>query len=487
MLDSDMASEMILADILNKEHSVSGLTHSWYYSTELRFLQMQWFYRIGLLLFPHNWHMARVISMMLAIALLGFGVWLLFFATGLRDYGVWAAAFCFFPGGGWYFFQTLYGGYYLPYILISLFTISLILLLIKEIKLKKKVFYTIMILFLGLASGLNGVKQLMVFYVPLIISALCILLFEIHTNSERKKLGWDIVREKCFLYFLFCVSTSLFSGLGYLINSRILSKMYVFKSYDEYKIQEDSFFGFLKKYIWSFGYADDKVLLSVQGIASMCGVIFGLIVMFSGIRLLSRYRQLSFEEKCITTAAVASIIFNAFIFSYVDGKIQYFQPIVPMGIILVVLEIKTENFILEKSRFISVNLAIVLLLIASVGTIINENDDPIHEYRAEPELYNTVSSLKELGYTQGISTFWTANILTELSDGEINMWTLTAKQSMEFRSWLQRRDHISNPPKGRFFLIIKLSEGSPEEYMYLEKHKDLELFYMDDNYAIYGN
>ena len=54
IVDSDLASEMMLTKILNQEGSI--LSHSWYYSTELRVVNMQWFYRLGLLLFPDDWH-----------------------------------------------------------------------------------------------------------------------------------------------------------------------------------------------------------------------------------------------------------------------------------------------------------------------------------------------------------------------------------------------------------------------------------------------
>ena len=45
IVDSDLASEMMLTKILNQEGSI--LSHSWYYSTELRVVNMQWFYRLG--------------------------------------------------------------------------------------------------------------------------------------------------------------------------------------------------------------------------------------------------------------------------------------------------------------------------------------------------------------------------------------------------------------------------------------------------------
>ena len=37
MLDSDASANMVLADVLNSEHSLTGLSRNWLYSAELRF------------------------------------------------------------------------------------------------------------------------------------------------------------------------------------------------------------------------------------------------------------------------------------------------------------------------------------------------------------------------------------------------------------------------------------------------------------------
>lgn len=64
-IENDMASEMVLADMLNKEHSI--LSKNWVYSTEIRILCQQWILRIGLLLYPDNWHRAKIIGALLMI------------------------------------------------------------------------------------------------------------------------------------------------------------------------------------------------------------------------------------------------------------------------------------------------------------------------------------------------------------------------------------------------------------------------------------
>ena len=67
IVDSDLASEMILSDLLNKEGTI--ISHNWFYSTELKVVNLQWFYRLGLLIFPNDWHLARTFGMAITLAL----------------------------------------------------------------------------------------------------------------------------------------------------------------------------------------------------------------------------------------------------------------------------------------------------------------------------------------------------------------------------------------------------------------------------------
>lgn len=66
-LDSDMASDLMLGNILSKENGI--LSEQWMYSTELRVLNMQLFYKL-IFLFTNNWHVVRCISSVLLLVVL---------------------------------------------------------------------------------------------------------------------------------------------------------------------------------------------------------------------------------------------------------------------------------------------------------------------------------------------------------------------------------------------------------------------------------
>lgn len=491
MLDSDISSGILLAHRLNVEHSITGLCRNWIYATGIRFLESQWLYRIGLALSPGNWHVARTIAMAMSLALLTFSSWLVFHSIGRKEWGLWAAAFTVFPGGGWYFWQTIFGLQYTPYIMISHFSFALIMLAKRHKGSVRGKVYTGLLLLLGLGAGVNGIKQLMVFYAPLCITALCALL-----KSIRNK---RIMKDGDTVFFFLAVSASISAIAGYLVNTKVLAKIYPFEQYDSTVIEYQGFFECLKMYIWDFGFADGKVLMSPWGIASMCGVLFGLIVVLSGIRIMTRLGELDDDEQILTVLSVTSILFSCFIFAYLSGHgdIQYFQPVIPMGYFLVVTEIFSDKIFggYKQGGFIAVNLAMIIMLVASAGTVHNENDGPIHKYRARQGLGAVVDMLVDKGYTQGVSQFWTSNVVTEMSDGVIEMWTISTESPDEFLNRAQKKDHMENPPSGRYFYLFDLTRGEEEANVdlglaYVEKHQEagaLAPIYYDENYIIYGN
>ena len=497
MLDSDISSEIILADILNKEHSVTGLTTSWGYSAEIRALNIQWFLRIGLLFFPNNWHMARTVGMTLALLTMAFAMWLVFYSINRPEWGVWAAAFTVMPGGSWYFWQTIYGGFYMIYIIVPLLSFALIMLAIRDIKRVRGRAYILIGALLGLTVGMNGIKPIMLFYAPLMVTSVSLMLIRAHTGELCAKLSED----RRFLFLVVSIIDSAAAFIGYMVNVKVLSKIYYFKDWSDIEINYKGIIELMKYYLWSFGYSERKPLMSPVGLASLCGVCFGIIVYLFAIRLVLCFRRLEETESFLIALALISILFSCFVFAYADrGDIQYFQPMVPYGYIIVVVGVFAVCDKIKNGSLIFVNMAIIVLVVASAGTVHNETDDPLHKYRAHKALVPVVGYLVEQGYTQGVGLFWTANLVEELSDGKIEMWTLN-DPSQEYKKSLQRTSHWENDPEGKYFYILDYDKG--DDYLqewydsetevgmtYIENHSypaELKPIFSNDSYVVYGN
>ena len=135
-LDSDMASEMILANLLNQEGGI--LSKNWYYSTELRVFCLQPFYRIGLLLKPHDWYVARIIGQALCLLATIASYLYMGHQLGLRYNGLLSAIAFACPFGTWYLMYGIYGGYYLPHMLLLTLCFGVSLALRKATSNKRK-------------------------------------------------------------------------------------------------------------------------------------------------------------------------------------------------------------------------------------------------------------------------------------------------------------------------------------------------------------
>lgn len=122
-LDADMSSELILAKILSKQNAI--LTSDWYYSTELRVLNTQLIYAIFFKVF-HDWTVIRTASVIVMYLLLLLGIWYFVQQYHCREcFGVVGALFLL-PFSQTYFNIVLSGAYYIPHILISIFSLALI-------------------------------------------------------------------------------------------------------------------------------------------------------------------------------------------------------------------------------------------------------------------------------------------------------------------------------------------------------------------------
>ena len=156
-MDSDIAAEIILSS-LKQTGPVFFINSNWYYSTELRVLNLQPLYKIGLLLSPDRSYIARAIGMAIAFLLVSAAVWLFCRACDLGSYAEWMAAFTLCPVSFWYQYQTIFGGQYLTYIIISFWAL-LALVKVSRSKNKTKMYcWGALLMVIAFLTGMQGVR-----------------------------------------------------------------------------------------------------------------------------------------------------------------------------------------------------------------------------------------------------------------------------------------------------------------------------------------
>lgn len=495
LLDADLASEMVLANKLNEEHSI--LSTDWFYSTELRVFHSQWFYRLGLLVFPDNWHCARILSAVLMLAV--FALLLICFTKvlGLEKYGVWCAAFMMWPFGDWYLVYGIFGTYYLIYMLFSLSVIVILMKLAAKdlmvrgemVKHKAKIGRLLLCAagtLISFASGLNGIKQLMVFFVPLSAALILLVFFD---AREKNVSSLKELKTTCSGVFCMLISGLFFtlcSMAGYLINSFVLSKKYSFREYGSIiwasepdRSLLDVWFDFLRLY----GFQKDVKIVSFEGLAATLGLMLGAAVLISIIRLCIRYKTLTAGIKLTLLLTISTLLINGLIFSFADTDYSqyYWLPLLPFGVALLIAEIKTERFTIIYTPKVFLVSMMICVTICSFSTVKKEQESPLLPVRAGYS--QIVDWLIAHGLTQGYSSFWSSAVLREMSNNTIETWTIYSGSTVY--EWLQEKNHmIREPEKPYFFLYDNRLSGEREWYTMICDGSG-RLIYQDDFYEIY--
>lgn len=484
IVDSDLASDMILANILNKEHSF--FSYSWYYSTEIKAVGLHWFYKLGLLIFPNDWHLARVFGMVIALLLYSVAVLLLTRCMGLGKIGVWMAGALLWPFGRRYLVYAIYGGYYLVY---TFFYILVLYFMFKSVEKsgKARIKWCALACSVSLAACLNGVKQLMVFQAPLILAVMILLLLAL---SDSKKTDWRSALQACDteVWLTIEVVATTFAGLvGYIIDTKVLAAHYAFKSFSGVTWNR---FGMdwtldraLMDFFHEFGYQDGVGVFHFSGIASGVGLLIGAWVFFCIVRLVWRYKKLNVAQRLMTLLMLTMLAVCGIAYTYFGNYCQYFWlTCMPVAIAVMMIEIKTEDLHLPGARSM---LTLVLAGAITLCSLNNVRQEIEHPTLAHVGLDKVANWLVENGYKEGYATFWNGSAMVEMTSGKLDVWMPGDLNNVSIEGWLQPDYHLTRYPEHPFVLVDTETNGAPEENGLIRNGHGTEV-YNDGRYVVYA-
>lgn len=457
-IDSDMASEMILSDLLNKEGGL--LTTQWWYSTELQVFCLQPLYRIGLLLFPRSWYAARMVGQGLFLLALLLSYLYVGHGLGLKQCGVWGAAALACPFGVCYLWYGLLGGFYLPYMILLLLAFGAILHLLRPAGRKRRIVQWLFLLGVSGIFGLNGLKGLMGFYIPMLLTALAALVLQWHQQPECCP-----PREKRLLWAT--AAAAAFAVAGYAFYEKVLAASHHTMSYDGrlwnvFNIQ--AWVSKLADFLTLFGYPLDSSvggevkLFSLVGILCAFGLVTAAAIVFSLARLLQHWKELEPVQRLAPLLLLMACLEQGAVFAWTgevtDSNPYQWLTIIPLVFPVLQLEGETEHFRVPGARRVAALAFCACFVAVSIGSGMRYFTDG---YRTNPHLEEVCDWLTDQGYTQGYATFWNGNVLTEWSDGEIEMWVCKDFNTLAPYQWLQKTSH-AQPPEGPVFLLTTSEE-----------------------------
>ena len=460
LLDSDMASEMVLAAKLNEEGGI--LSTTWYYSTELRVFCEQLLFKLGLWVFPQNWHAARTLAQAILSALTAVSGLYFFYGASLRKSAPWLAGALLCPFGFWQMFHCVFGGFYFVHMIFVMLSMGLVLRLVRSAgSPRRTALRCVLLAALAFAAGLNGIRILMNLYVPLVAAALVLLAWRWNQAPLTRPRTVPQVR-----FALASMGAAFFSLAGYGVNATVLAATHSFSNQGERSwtvLDFDRLMDAWSYFLTLFGYPGDKgaldfgdptPLFSLQGILGALGLVIALVIIASAVHLVQRRKELSFEHGAVLAVFLACLLVDGMAFAFMNEMIgingSYWLPVVPLA--MAVLGAEGETFPLRRGlprRGLALGFAAAFVCVSAATTLYFVQDPP----RGDAHLETVCDWLVENGYTQGYATFWYGNVLTELSNGELEIWTVDDMSRMNLHEWLQDMAHTEEP-EGEVFLFI---------------------------------
>ncbi len=465
LTDSDISSEMLLARLLNKEHVL--ISENWFYSTELRVLNIQLLYSFFFHIF-HDWTMVRTGACVVSYLLMLVSYYYMIHQMNCeRIYAV-SAIFLLLPISDGYFEYVLLALLYASFISISFFAVGLVFHYAQASARMKKV---LLVITAGLAfmAGLGGARHVVVLYLPLL--AVTILM--------------ALIQKKPSGYLACSVAGVAASCAGYLVNSKVLAGRYHFETWVSdmkfgVSVQGivDLFFGTLRAFGYSYG--DQEPTPVASAFSCVLAVVMAVCVIRTFVR---KWKEP--DQTWLLTAyflCVYGIFFCMYTFTDMLYSDRYNMAAMVFAIPVILLNL-TE---ISWNRYWKIGLLGFLGVGVFLSGVLRYARYGCLDKTAE--LRPIVAYLEEENVLAGYATFWNANVLTELSDGIIDVWTLKDGVDDQYGvdevlPWLQAVEHLTTVPEGRVFLLF-----TDEEYMVCPLKKMLdqrEADYRSGNYVMF--
>lgn len=491
-LDADMASEQLLARQLATQPGLPVLSDSWYYSTELRVLNTQLVMASLFRLFPSlSWHAVRVAGS-LALVLIYLASYLYFARrAGLRAGGLYGCLLLLLPLGPLYRQYVLDGLYYIPHLAISFASLGCGFRLLGGKGRRWPAAAALCLL--AFAAGLGGPRQLMILNLPLTLAALLLLWLDRPAHERNAALpavlrGW--LRRPCAALLAASLAADLCGAAGYLINEGLLARRYSFfsQSYLSFSgVSAQRLEWLITALLASFGWQQGAVfsLTSLFNLAVLAAVAFTF--WFAWRLLRGRAYPPAHRLLGAFTLCLALCFLALYALTNSGHSDRYLLPLGVLAIPLWECWLTDCRPRLPRASAQACGLAALAVLALGAGQLGRTAASLVS--RPSDNLA-TAQYLAAQGYTNGYATFWDGNILTELSNGQLEVWSLSPYNSWEIMQWLQDRRHLAEPPQGPVFLVLSKWESEGERTAspaaMRDAVPDTALVYENDSHLVYA-
>lgn len=497
-INSDMAAEMIFSKLLAEEGRLIA-SSNWYYSTEFRVLYTQ------LVMTPlhyvfTDWHVIRVITNVVFYILMLASFYFVCKPLKIRRRNVWLCALALFvPVSEAVMTHLQMGNTYMSHVILCFVTFGLFLRLCdRKQRCHRGRYIVCAVLFVAICVvlGISGVRYMLDILVPLVITAGVFVIrsggFQVFREEPTKEHLGSFLKTTQVKYLLISLFSMVCGGIGYLINAFFISNMYPFQTYDTTNfivIQGGVFMdrvqNALGELLQMFGYIENRAFLSLRGFITILAFVMIATLGFTWVKSM-RYSLVQStalvepveqnHRRFTVLFAGISFVLHLFVFVFTTSTMvdRYFIPIAIFFLLTLAIYMEWEGLVFDR-----VVVCLILggsLAFAGVKTYYSfvSNDK-------NADRYEMAEYLVEEGYTFGYASYWNSNIMTEVSDGALEMANLWSLESLGDFKWSSKMSSYE-PKEGKIFLIAGADElAAVEEYGMLEQQK---IIFENESYCV---
>jgi hypothetical protein len=494
--DSDASSELVLGKLLADQNKIATTDFS--YSTEVRLFNLNLIYMPLFKVFS-NWHTVRFIGILLMQAML-MGSYLFLsrqMKMSTRAFFL-TASLMLLPINVLYGRFVLYQNHYIPTFIFSILIAGFFLSFLRH-KGQKRLWQAmrLFVLFvLAFASCLNGFRQLPAVMIPLFFTALIVAVKNYHGAPSTL----ISIPKRSWIQTVLAAAVLTVGLAGLWIHIHVLSQYYSFRMMDNSTIAlptAEHFRDLLVGYFSLFGFQEGRTLFSIEGILSLGGV-FAAVVFFiiSLCDLVPRTKPENSTASFMGVFYPIAILTMTINFILIPGNENYPQYYLPVflwifpyiGFLIDQNIVSIRTVTLKQALIVLACLCLALNGVFYNLYFLNPDDKQVQydiniPYDTEPSLEGVSEFLIENDYQVGYASFWLANVMTEMTNGQIPMICISFDYSSpgdiyyyDYLTYRQTRDKDFVKDKDVFFLVanveLSLFNNSPISAYAIQVYKD---------------
>lgn len=498
-IDSDMAAEMVFSRLLAQEGKWIA-TENWFYSTEFRVLYTQ-LLMVPLFHLLGDWHLIRAITNIITyLLMLGAYFYCVRPLKIRKSTVIFSSVILLLPFSETFLTHMQMGNTYMWHVILILTAFGMFLRLSqpREGRGVGKAVTAAAYMALSLVCGLSGVRYMLALQVPLCITAGIYVIKSSEFAALRRDLSlrqpWEQIRRvlcgKRLAYLLWSFAGLLAAGVGYLVNVAVLGRRFQFQMYEATNFirvfqgvllerAQDTIGNLLQL----FGYIEEKGFLSVRGLISMLAFGFLAGILFVTVRcsrLLAGEEKAPSHHRFLLWFFVTAFALNTFVFLFTTSTIvaRYYITVFLFALPLLCVYYEHEKMPLDRLL-----LAVLLwgaLALTTAKCVYSFADKDKNEDKRPVAAY-----LEEQGYTFGYASYWNGNIMTELTDGAVEIANIHEIDRMDMFTWSSpARYYREGYHSGKTFILLTAQEAA--EYASVPVIAAGEVVYDRQGYVVLG-